>query len=86
MTHDQSVFRSARFERATEHGSRYYEIRVQPDLFGLVVIRVWGRRGSPMGRMVTTPCQDSAEAESLYMRCVRQRLRRNYRQTPACTH
>ena len=83
MNKNSVMFRSTRFERETEHGSKYYEIRVQPDLFGLVVIRIWGRRGSPMGRMVTTPCKDGDEAESLYNRCIKQRLRRKYRQMPA---
>lgn len=81
MNHEPSIPRSVRFERATEHGVRYYEIRVQPDLFGLVVIRVWGRRGSRMGRMVTTPCVDDKQAENIYNRCVRQRKRRKYHQT-----
>lgn len=82
MINKPSLPGPVRFERATEHGVRYYEIRVQPDLFGMVVIRAWGRRGSRLGRMITTPCVSDEHAENIYNRCVRQRMRRKYHQTP----
>lgn len=79
--HDLAVeCRPVRFERESKHGRRYYEIRVQPDLFGLVLVRVWGRRGSPMGGFKTTPCTSPEHACRMYAKLVRERERRAYRQ------
>lgn len=71
--------RTVRFERASKHGYRYYEVRVQPDLFGLVLIRVWGRRGSPMGGFITTPCHSVEHAHRMYRKVVKERERKDYR-------
>ena len=72
-SHD-ALWRSARFERDT----RYYEIRLQQDLFGWVVVKVWGRISSRLGQMRTTPCSSFVEASRLWDAGVRARERRGY--------
>ena len=46
-----------RWEKALANGAcRYYEVRVQNDLWGDVILtRIWGRRGTPRGRVTHTP-------------------------------
>ena len=45
-----------RWEKRIAHGAaRYYEIRVEFDLWGeLTLTRIWGRRGSARGRVTHT--------------------------------
>ena len=63
-----------RFERET----RYYELRLQRDLFGWVVVKIWGRKSSRLGQMRTTPCSSFIEASRLWDAGVRARERRGY--------
>ena len=67
-------WRFARFERET----RYYELRLQQDLFGWVIVKVWGRKESRLGQMRTTPCSSFLEASRLWDAGVRARERRGY--------
>jgi hypothetical protein len=49
-----------------ERGTRYYEMHLQQDLYEMhlqqdlfgdwVLTRVWGRRGTALGRIVHNPC------------------------------
>ena len=67
-------WRFSRFERET----RYYELRLQQDLFGWVVVKVWGRKSSRLGQIRTTPCGSFLEASRLWDAGVRARERRGY--------
>ena len=73
VPHD-ALWRFARFERDT----RYYELRLQQDLFGWVVVKVWGRKSSRLGQMRTTPCSSFLEASRLWDAGVRTRQRKGY--------
>jgi predicted DNA-binding WGR domain protein len=68
-------WRFVRFERET----RYYELRLQQDLFGWVVVKTWGRKSSRLGQIRTTPCSSFLEASRLWDAGVRARERRGYR-------
>lgn len=58
----------ARFERDT----RYYELRLQQDLFGWVVIKVWGRCDSRKGQRKVAPCACGYEqAEAIWDKSIR---------------
>ncbi len=70
-------WRFSRFERET----RYYELRLQQDLFGWVIVKVWGRKSSRLGQMRITPCSSFAEACRLWDAGVRARERRGYAPT-----
>lgn len=50
-----------RWEKRFAGGSaRYYEIRLQQDLWGeLTLTRIWGRRCTPRGRVTHTPVPES---------------------------
>ncbi len=63
-----------RFERET----RYYELRLQQDLFGWVVVKVWGRISSRLGQMRTMPCSSFLEASRLWDAGVRALQRKRY--------
>lgn len=46
-----------------EKNTRYYEVHVEPDLWGeWVLTRVWGRRGTALGQMRRAPCESYSEA------------------------
>ena len=63
----------------TKHRSRFYELRLQPTLWGgVALVRVWGRLGTP-GRWAATEYPDRAAARSDVERAVRRRLGRDYR-------
>jgi len=62
-----------------EKETRYYEIHLQKDLWGSwVLIRIWGRRGSPMGQIRRVPCASYAEAVKQLAAVQIQRQRRGY--------
>ncbi|SMF97840.1 WGR domain-containing protein [Methylomagnum ishizawai] len=63
-----------------EKGTRYYEAHIGQDLWGgWVLTRVWGRRGSPLGRVRRIPCGSYEEARAKLAGVERQRGRRGYR-------
>lgn len=64
-----------RFERDT----RYYELRIQQDIFGYwVLIKIWGRRGSALGHMGTYAFESRAAAASQWQLGLQTRLKRGY--------
>ena len=67
-------WRFVRFERET----RYYELRLQQDLFGWVVVKAWGRKSTRLGQARTTPCSDFQEVVRVWDAGIRQRQRRGY--------
>ena len=69
-----TAWRYVRFERET----RYYELRLQQDLFGWVVVKAWGRKSTRLGQMRTTPCSSYSEAASAWDAGIRRRHRKGY--------
>lgn len=65
-----------RFEHPSKN--RYYLVWTQEDLFGLVVVRVWGGTGTGRGRMHTQPCVNAQQCELMLTEVVRRRLQRGY--------
>jgi predicted DNA-binding WGR domain protein len=62
-----------------ERRSRFYELRLQPTLWGgVALVRAWGRLGTP-GRWAATEYPDRATALPDAERAVRRRLLRGYR-------
>lgn len=57
---------------------RYYEAILQRDLFGWVVIRIWGRVGSRLGQVRTTPLAGYREGLRLLDEISRRRAARRY--------
>jgi len=57
---------------------RYYEARVGRDLFGWVVTRVWGRKGTALGRVTHRPCNNFEDGKCQVTLINRQRQRRGY--------
>jgi predicted DNA-binding WGR domain protein len=58
---------------------RFYEVRLQPTLWGgVALVRAWGRLGTP-GRSRASEYPDQAAAGPAVERAVRRRLRRGYR-------
>lgn len=58
--------------------SRFYNLSIEPTLFGTAsVVREWGRIGSK-GRRRIDLCEDAAEARDAYDDLLRVRLRRGY--------
>lgn len=63
-----------------EKDSRYYELRVQQDLFGdWLLTRIWGQRGSALGQLRHDLCADRAEALARYAEAEVRREKRGYR-------
>lgn len=61
---------------------RYYEAHLSRDLFGdWVLTRVWGRRGSPRGQVLHTPCGNREQARELLARTARRREAHGYHLT-----
>jgi len=72
-----------RWEKATDWGIRYYEVRVQQDLWGQWVLVVrWGRRGTALGQTRRQPYPDEAAARSRLVKIHRRRLQRGYHPVP----
>ena len=62
-----------------QKGTRYYEVRLHQDLWGgWIVTRVWGRRGSPLGRVRHQPCESYAEGLNRVQQIKQRRARRGY--------
>lgn len=59
--------------------TRYYEVHVEQDLWGdWVLTRVWGRRGTALGRIRRDACASRADALEKLAAMERQRARRGY--------
>jgi predicted DNA-binding WGR domain protein len=71
---------------ADQNMSRYYQIHIQPCLFGgCDLVREWGRIGSP-GTVKTVIYDNQAEATAALAEAVKQRHKRGYRtMTPYCS-
>lgn len=62
-----------------ERESRYYELRLQQDLFGdWLLMRVWGQRGSALGQIRRELCSNYAGGVSLYASSIKVREQRGY--------
>lgn len=58
---------------------RYYEAHLARDLLGdWVLTRVWGRRGSPHGRITHTPFKTLEQAQASLRRLATRRRARGY--------
>lgn len=57
---------------------RYYEVRIDRDLFGWGITRVWGGIGSPRGRLLHTPCENFEIASREMKKIARKRKQRGY--------
>lgn len=57
---------------------RYYEARLQRDLFGWVIVRIWGRVGSRLGQVRTVPVDNYREGEAVVAEIARRRAARRY--------
>ena len=65
----------SRWERET----RYYELRLQQDLWGdWVLMRVWGQRGAALGQIRRELCSSYAIGESLYAESIKRREQHGY--------
>ena len=53
---DTKPFLKVRWEN--ESNRRYYEAWVDEDLFGWVLTRIWGKKGTSLGQVVHQPCCD----------------------------
>jgi hypothetical protein len=63
-----------------EKGSRYYDILLHQDLWGdWVLTRIWGRRGTQLGREVHIPCASYRDACDRLVAIKARRKRRGYR-------
>ncbi len=62
-----------------ERGSRYYEVRVQQDLWGeWLLTQSWGRRGTALGQQRHIPCETYPATLAQFARIQRRRLQRGY--------
>ena len=61
-----------------QRDSRYYEALLQQDLFGWVVVRVWGGIGTRLGQVRTTPVNSYAEGTREVDKIIHQRAVRHY--------
>ena len=63
----------------TSKRSRFYEVRLQPTLWGgVALVRAWGRLGTP-GRTAARSYADLGAARAAAERQVRRRVQRGYR-------
>lgn len=67
----------ARWENST--AGRYYEVRIEHDLFGVVVVRCWGSQCSRLGGMQCDPCASEQEARQVAQDIHKRRTQRHYR-------
>ena len=64
-----------------ERDSRYYELRVQQDLFGhWLLTRVWGRKGSALGQIRHELCESYAAGIVKFKQAEVRRERHGYTQ------
>ena len=69
----------ARLRWERERDTRYYEVFLERDLFGdLVLTRVWGRKGSALGSMKRLPVASVAEAQSALAAIAKRRAQHCY--------
>lgn len=62
-----------------ERGSRYYEARIQQDLWGeWVLVQAWGRRGAAWVQQRNIPCENYPATLARFKRVQRRRLQRGY--------
>lgn len=62
-----------------ESQHRYYQAVIQRNLFGdWELLRIWGRKGSALGRQVMTQCDSQADADALLERIAKVRARHGY--------
>jgi predicted DNA-binding WGR domain protein len=62
-----------------QKGLRYYEVLLHQDLWGdWVLTRIWGRRGTQLGRTVHTPCASYRDACDQLVTVKARRKRRGY--------
>lgn len=60
-------------------GARYYEIRIEQDLWGaLILTQVWGGRGKASGQVRHTPVANEGELAEVLLRVVKRRVARRY--------
>ena len=72
--HDEALY-----WRRWHRDTRYYEARIERDLWGgWVLTRVWGRRGSPAGQVRHDPCESRAEALARLVAVAQRRAARGY--------
>jgi predicted DNA-binding WGR domain protein len=65
-----------------EKDTRYYELRVQQDLFGdWLLIRAWGRRDSALGQIRQELCDSYEQARVQFTEAEVRRVKRGYRFT-----
>ncbi|MBK8536322.1 MAG: WGR domain-containing protein [Candidatus Competibacteraceae bacterium] len=63
-----------------EKGTRYYEARLHPNLWGDWMLTVgWGRRGTWLGQIRDRPCASYAEGVTLLAAVGKRRIQRGYR-------
>ncbi len=63
-----------------EKDSRYYEAHLHQDLWGdWVLTRVWGQRGSRLGRVINVPCATYQEGMGMLAQIDRARQKKGYR-------
>ena len=59
--------------------TRYYEVWLHQDLWGgWILTRIWGRRGSPLGRVRHQPCGSYTEGLSRVQQVQQRRTQRGY--------
>jgi predicted DNA-binding WGR domain protein len=74
-----------RWEKATERGVRYYEVRIDRDLWGQwVLLQRWGRRGTALGQTRRRPYDAYPAARSQLEKINQRRLQRGYH--PVSSH
>ena len=67
------------YQRFEHHEKkRYYEVRVQPDLFGWVIVRNWGGINQATGNKMTLPVASYEECVSKLKEIVTTRKRKQY--------
>ncbi|RMD59543.1 WGR domain-containing protein [Candidatus Parcubacteria bacterium] len=67
------------FSARWHKGTRYYELRVQQDLWGdWTISRIWGQRGSRLGSMKIEPYDSLEQAMRRYEELSKQRARKGY--------
>ena len=75
------------FHSRWEKYTRYYELRVQQDLWGQwLLTRVWGRRGSALGQIRHELCESYAADLVKYAEAEVRRGKRGYQLIRSCVN
>ena len=61
-----------------KENQRYYEAWVSRDLFGWVVTRIWGRKGTSLGQVTHRPCDSFNDGKTQVLLIDKQRQQRGY--------